>query len=97
MFLNHEPYLLLSTMLQPNDTHPKAQEKQISLIRQLSVAERISRLRSFSQTIIQLSRRAVTRVNPSLSREELNCKIIAHHYGNDLAERLHKYLNRSVK
>jgi hypothetical protein len=84
-------------MLQPNDTHPKARDKQISLIRQLTVAERISRLRSFSQTIIQLSRRAVTRVNPALSREELNCKIVAHHYGNNLAERLQKYLNRSTK
>jgi len=81
-------------MLPQGDTHPKIREKHISLIRQLSVAERISRLRSFSETIIQLSRRAIRRVNPSLSKEELRCKIVAHHYGNDLADRLHKYLNR---
>lgn len=81
-------------MLQSSDTDPKMEEIQISLIRQSSVAERISRLRSLSQTVIQLSRRAVLRVNPELSGNELKCKLIAHHYGDDLADRLHKYLNR---
>ena len=83
-------------MLQLSDTNPGMREKQISLIRQLSVAERISRLRSFSETIIQLSRRAVMRINPALSKEELHCKIVSHHYGTDLADRLHKYLNRNT-
>ena len=84
-------------MLQLSDTNPRMREKQISLIRQLSVAERISRLRSFSETIIQLSRRAVMRVYPALSKEELHCKIVGHHYGNELADLLHKYLNRNTR
>lgn len=83
-------------MLQSSDTHPKMEEMQISLIRQSSVAERISRLRSLSQTVIQLSQRAVQRVNPELSEQELNCKLIAYYYGNDLADRFHKYLHRRV-
>lgn len=89
--------LSILTMLPQDDTNPRMREKQISLIRQLSVAERISLLRSFSATIIQLSRRAVARANPALSKEELHCKIVAHHYGNDLANRLHKYLNRNTR
>jgi hypothetical protein len=84
-------------MLPQDDTNPRMREKQISLIRQLSVAERISLLRSFSGTIIQLSRRAVARVNPALSKNELHCKIVGHHYGNDLADRLYKYLNRNTR
>jgi len=79
---------------QSSDTHPKIEEIQISLIRQSGIAERISRLRSLSQTVIQLSRRAVLRVNPELSEQELKCKFVAYHYGDDLANRLHKYLNR---
>lgn len=83
-------------MLPPIDTNPKIREKQISLIRQLTVAERISRLRSFSETIIRLSRRAVARINPALSKEELCCKIVAYYYVNNLSDRLYKYMNRSA-
>jgi len=83
-------------MLQSPDTHPKMEEMQISLIRQSNVAERISRLRSLSQTIIQLSWRAILRANPKLSEHELKCKLVAYHYGDELADCLHKYLSRRV-
>ncbi len=52
------------------DTNPKAEEFQISLIRRASVAERLSRTRSLSRTVIQLSRRAIARANPGLSEQE---------------------------
>lgn len=83
-------------MLQSSDTHPEVEEIQISLIRKASVAKRISRMRSLSQTVIHLSRRAILRVNPELSGNELKCKIIAHHYGDDLADRFHNYLNHKT-
>jgi hypothetical protein len=83
-------------MLQSSDTHPEVEEIQISLIRKASVAKRISRMRSLSQTVIHLSRRAVLRVNPELSGKELKCKLIAHLYGNDLADRFHNYLKHKT-
>jgi len=80
-------------MSQLSDTNPKIEEIQISLIRKSSVAKRIRLLRSLSQTAIQLSRRAITRANPELSEQELKYKIVEHHYGNELAERLRRYSN----
>jgi len=76
------------------DTCLSAEEVQISLIRQASIAKRISRVRSLSQTTIQLSRRAISRANPGLSERELNLAFVAYHYGDDLAKRLREYMER---
>jgi hypothetical protein len=76
------------------DTCLSAEEVQISLIRQTSMAKRISRVRSLSQTTIQLSRRAISRANPELSERELNLVFVAYHYGDDLAKRLREYIGR---
>ena len=78
--------------MQPLDTNPKMEAIQISLIRKSSIARRISRLRSLSQTVIQLSQRAIMRANPGLSEQELEYKFVAYHYGKELADRL-KRLN----
>ena len=81
---------------QLSDTHPKAEEFQISLFRRASVAERLSRTRSLSRTVIQLSQRAIARANPTLNEQEQNLLFVAYHYGNDLAERLREYVNRKA-
>ena len=83
-------------LTQSIDTHTAAERVQISLIRQASVARRISLARSLSQTAIQLSRRAILRCNPELSEQELNLAFVVHHYGNDLADRLRKYLEEKA-
>jgi len=79
---------------QSADTHPEAEEYQISLLRKASIAKRISITRSLSQTAMKLSRRAVLRANPQLSEQELNLAFVAHHYGSDLADFLRKYVER---
>ncbi len=76
------------------DTYLKAEEFQISLIRNASVSERISLALSLSQTVIQLSRRAILRANPNLSREELGLLFVEHHYGSKLADRVRQYLKQ---
>jgi hypothetical protein len=81
--------------LYSSDTHPKAEEFQIQLLRQASVAERIARMRSLSETVIQLSRRAIMRANPELDEPQLNVLLIAHHYGTDLADRFKDYLDQN--
>ena len=81
-------------LTQSFDTHPKVERFQISLIRQASIARRVSRMRSLSQTTIQLSRRAILRANPELDELELNLLLVAYHYDIDLAERLKKYLDK---
>ena len=81
---------------QSADTNPKVEKFQISLIRQASIAKRIARMRSLSQTVIQLSRRAIMRANPGLSERELNLIFVSYHYGTELADRLRKYLDRKA-
>lgn len=82
-------------LTQSFDTQLKAERFQISLIRQASVAERISCMRSLSQTAIKLSRRAILRANPELDEAQVNLLLVAYHYDTDLADRLKKYLDQS--
>ena len=79
---------------QSPDTTPEAEKKQIDLIRESSVSRRMSIVRSLSQTVIFLSRRAIERANPSLSEREVDIAFVANHYGEELAERLRLYLER---
>ncbi len=76
------------------DTHPKAEEVLIGLIRKATIAKRISRMRSLTRTILRLSKRAIAKANPGLSEQELNILFVRIHYGEDLANRLQKYLNQ---
>lgn len=77
---------------QSPDTTPQAEKEQIELIRQSSVAERISMVRSLSQTTMFLSRRAIQRANPFMSEREVDLTFVELHYGKDLAERLRLYM-----
>jgi len=77
---------------QSTDTHPKIEELLISLIRSSSIAKRISRVRSMSESTIWLSRRAIMRANPDLDKKELNLKFISYHYGDKLAGLLREYM-----
>lgn len=77
---------------QSPDTTPQAEKVQIELIRQSSVAKRISMVRSLSQTAMFLSRRAIRRANLSLSEREVDLLFVELHYAKDLAERLRSYM-----
>ncbi len=83
-------------MPQSIDTHPEAENIQISLIRKATIAKRISGTRSFSQSIIQLSRKAIMRANPKLNERELILTFIAYHYSAELANRLREYLDQKA-
>ena len=79
---------------QSPDTHPRMEELQVSLIRSASTARRISSVRSLSESAIRLSRRAIKRANPDLNEKELNLKFVSYHYGEDLADLLHEYMDK---
>ena len=73
------------------DTHPEVEKIQISLLRKESTAQKFSRVRSLSNTALQLSRRAVARANRNLNEREINLLFIQYLYGKDLADRVEKY------
>ncbi len=76
------------------DTHPDAEKVLISLLRKASIREKFSLVRSLTQTTIQLSKRAIARANKNLNEEQINLIFISLHYGNDLAERVKKHLEK---
>jgi hypothetical protein len=84
-------------LAQASDTRPEMEAIQISLLRQASVAKKISGLRSLSMTILQLSRRAIVRANPGLSEHEMKCKLVEYHYGEELAECFRGYLEKRAQ
>jgi hypothetical protein len=79
---------------QSPDTTPEAEKVQIDLIRKSSISRRMSIVRSLSQTVIYLSRRAIRRSKPYLSKRELDIAFVSNHYGQELAERLRLYLEQ---
>ena len=52
------------------DTDPKAEKVLISLIRKTTPAKKLSQVRSLSQTMMQLSRRAIARANQEFDEQE---------------------------
>lgn len=78
------------------DTGIGAERVQISLIRRKNFSQKLSQVLLLSQTAIQLSKRAIKRANKDLDTSEIDLLFINYHYGKDLAERVQKYLARSV-
>ncbi len=77
---------------QSPDTHPDTEKVLILLIRKASSTQKLNQVRSLSQTVIRLSKRALARANPNLSKREVDLLFVSHHYGKELADRLRKYL-----
>ncbi len=77
-----------------SDTSQMAEQVQIALFREASAARRFALARSLSATMIELARCAIQRRFPEASDEEVNLIFVAHHYGQDLADRLRADLAR---
>lgn len=78
-----------------SDTTPQAEQVLINLIRKSSTAERFARVGSLTQTVVQLSKRAIRRANPDLNAKECDLLFVSYHYGSSIAEKLKKFLERS--
>ena len=76
----------------PNDTHPKAEAKQLDLIREAGFARRGKLALSMSEQVIGYSRQELRRHYPQWSEEELLLQWILIHYGEDLQKRVRSYL-----
>ncbi len=74
------------------DTHPDAEKVQLELIRQASVAKRISLMRSLTATLIAFSRQGIADANPGMSVEEVGLRWVEITYGKHLADDVRVYL-----
>ena len=76
------------------DTHPQIEKIQIALLKKQNAAQKFARVCSLSQTTMQLSKRAIARTNQSLDTKQLNLLFIRHQYGEQLAARVKKYMDK---
>jgi hypothetical protein len=79
------------------DTSPDIESVLVHLVRKAGPAEKMLQVRSFSQTVMQLSKRAIARRNKHFSEQEVNLMFVSLHYGKELAERLRNYLDNHEK
>jgi hypothetical protein len=82
---------------QSPDTNIKTEKILISLLQNQSRAEKFSRVRSLSETTINLSKRAIKRVNKNLNEEQINSLFIEYNYGKELAEKVKKHFEKNKK
>jgi len=75
-----------------SDTDRTAERRQIGLLRALDNRARFRLAASLSATTRRLARRAIRRVNPALSEEEIDLLFVRYHYGAELAGRLQDFL-----
>jgi len=79
---------------QSRDTNPEAEKFLISLLRKTSTSKKLDQVLAFSSSIIKLSKRAISRANPDLSDREKDILFVKYHYGKELADKLHAYLEQ---
>jgi hypothetical protein len=82
---------------QSPDTDPRTEQVLISLIRQSTIPRRLGRMRSMSQTVAQLSHRAIERANKNTKDSDLAVLIVRHFYGESLAHKFRQFLDRAPK
>jgi hypothetical protein len=82
---------------QSRDTNIKAEKTLISMLQNQSASEKFSRIRSLTETAINLSKRAIKRANKNLNKTQVNLLFIEYNYGKDLAEKVKKYLEKKQK
>ncbi|MFH1196090.1 MAG: hypothetical protein V1720_10270 [bacterium] len=77
---------------QSRDTNPEVEKVWITMLGKLSDEERFLKLISMSSTFVRLSKRTIAEVNPKLNKTELDLLFVKYNYGDEMAERLKKYL-----
>ena len=81
---------------QSYDTNIEAEKVLIELARKAGPARKFAQVSSISGLIMALSRRAIERANPDLSKQQIDVLFVKHLYGEDLANRLEKYLSERI-
>ncbi len=71
-----------------HDTDPRADRVQLELLRKAGTTKRAALCLSLSQSVIELSRRALRERMPDASEEQVLLRWVALSYGPDLAARV---------
>ena len=73
------------------DTHPEMDAVLIARLRQATVAERLTRVLTLTQTVRHMAREGIARARPDWSPRERDLLFVEVHYGREWAERLREF------
>jgi hypothetical protein len=74
------------------DTDPEAEQVQLRLLREATVAARVSLARALTTTTMQLAHRALWQAHPNDTADEHAVRFVTHVYGRELGEELRRDL-----
>ena len=74
------------------DTHPLVEDKYIELLKTLTPTERLKKTLEMTSWLMELSKKAILKANPTWSKQEIDLFFVKIHYGEDLAKRVQLYL-----
>lgn len=77
---------------QSADTHSSTESKLIELIKTKSTSQRLLSTLTLTSTALNLSKRAILRVNSGLSKSELDNIFVKNYYGKEIAEKVLEYI-----
>ena len=92
-----DPEIAIQMKASLSDTSPNAYRMWIQAIRGTCPSERLARARSLSQSVIELSRRAIARAHPEWDETEVGLFFVELHYGKPLARQVRAYLGGAGK
>lgn len=76
------------------DTHPRAEEVQLGLLRAASPARRFRAMKSLTASVVRLAKKGIREANPDLTEQEQRLLFVEIHYGRELANRVRTFLDR---
>ena len=80
-----------------SDTSEEVAKKQISILRAKTISHRFALTMTLSETMMNLSKRAIRRSHPDFSEEQVKAAFIELHYGKELADNYVRYLQELKK
>ena len=79
-----------------SDTDAETAAAHVALLRAATPARRLALALSLSQSVISLTRHALSRQAPDMSDTDIGLAFVAHCYGDDLADQVRAALARGM-
>lgn len=77
---------------QSRDTDLRSEAIQLNLLRNANISERFNLMQALTSSVISFSKEAISKSNPTMSKEELSILFVKLNYGEKLANKLSNYL-----
>ena len=76
------------------DTHPLVEKKHLELLKGLTTTEQLKKTLEMTSWLLWLSKKAIAKANPLWSPQTIDLFFVKNYYGEKLAQRLERYLEK---